>query len=421
MVARTLMSAPPTDRVGRYPKHPFLTREVPFTAQPFMLARVLPGETLENLFMESRVISDPILNSIIGWKKEYYFFYVRASDLLLNAIKAMFVDPANANITGQDEAANKTTTYAAKGGIDWAQKCLDRVVETYFRDQGETAASRAFADGSRIVQIRDTMWMDSMIAKANMPEGPAIAGATSAGDLDRLMDAFAQLRALGLADMTYEDWLRSQGISIPDKDDDKPELLARFSEFQYPTNTVEPTTGVPASAVSWVFKNGERKRFFFKEPGFLLGVSVTRPKVYFGGLAGSVAGFAKRAWDWMPNYVADMPETSLENQPVNTGPLGDRTGGTVWADYFIDNRDELLYGDQWQNMRAFTATLATDGANHMLALPDATGNFRYPSEAMCKAFFKTPASAFYVRQDGYVSLSIKGLQVDYTNTNWARG
>lgn len=420
-MVRTLMSAPPTDRVGRYPKHPFLTREAPFTAQPFFLARVLPGETLENLFMESRVITDPILNPIIGWKKEYYFFYVKATDLLLDVIKNMFVDPANAEIAGYDEAANKPLNYTGKGGIDWTQRCLDRVVETYFRDTGETAASRAFADGTRIVQIRDTLFMDSLTDKDLMPEGAAISSATDAGDLDRLMDAFTQLRALGLSDMTYEDFLRSYGISIPDKDENKPELLARFSDFQYPSNTVEPTTGVPASAVSWVFKNGERKKKFFKEPGFLFGISITRPKVYYGGLSGSAAGFAQRAWDWMPNYVADMPETALKPFGLHEGPLGDRTGGTVADGYFLDMRDELLYGDQWQNMRAFTPALALDGANHILPLPDATLNFRYPAEASCKGFFKTPASAFYIKQDGYVSLSIKGVQVDYTQSNWARG
>ena len=65
---RTLLSAPPTDRVGRYPKHTFQIKEMAFMAQPFMIARVLPGETLQSIFFESRVITDPILNAIIGWK-----------------------------------------------------------------------------------------------------------------------------------------------------------------------------------------------------------------------------------------------------------------------------------------------------------------------------------------------------------------
>ena len=45
---RTLMSAPPTSRVGRYPKHPFIVNAKPFTLQPIGIARVLPGETLKD-------------------------------------------------------------------------------------------------------------------------------------------------------------------------------------------------------------------------------------------------------------------------------------------------------------------------------------------------------------------------------------
>ena len=416
---RTLLSAPPTDRVGRYPKHTFQVKEMAFTAQPFMIARVLPGETLQNIFFESRVITDPILNSIIGWKKEYFFFYVKVTDLLQDSIKNMFIDPTNAEVSGFDEAANVTRTYTAKGGIDWTSKCLDRIVATWFRDEGETASAYATAAGDRIVQIRQQTFMDTLTDKDLMPEGDAIAGATDAGDLDRLMDAFNALRALGIADMTYEDWLRSQGIAIPDKDENKPELLAHFSEFQYPSNTINPVDGTPSSAVSWVFKNGNRDPKFFKEPGFVMGISVTRPKVYFSGLAGSAAGFAQRAWDWTPNYTADMPETSLKYFAAGTGPMGDRTTDT--DDYWLDMRDELLYGDQWQNVVAFNVVPATTGASHLLALPDTALNWKYPTEAMCKSFFVDAAgTAFHIRQDGYVSLNIKGLQVDFTKGNFAQ-
>lgn len=193
-----------------------------------------------------------------------------------------------------------------------------------------------------------------------MPEGAAISGATDAGDLDRLMDAFEMLRSMGIVNMTYEDWLRSQGIAISNRDENKPELLSRFSEFQYPSNIIDPATGALSSACSWVFKNGDRKPKFFKEPGFVIGISVTCSKVYFAGLVGFAAGFAQRAWDWMPNYMAHMPETSLKNFTVGTGSLGDRT--TDIDDYFFDMRDELIYGDQFQNVSAFDAVLATVGA-----------------------------------------------------------
>jgi len=414
-MGRTLLSQAQTDRVGRYPKHTFQVRALPFTAQPFMLARVLPGETRQNLYLEARVVSDPARNALIGWKQEYYYFYVPITSLLQDAFKDMFVDPTNAEIAGFDAGANVTRTYAAKGAIDWTSLCLDRVVETYFRDEGEAAADYVTAAGDRIVQIRESSWMDSLTDKDLIPDGDAIAGATDMGDLDRLMDAFEQLRALGIANMTYEDWLRSNGIAIPNKDENKPELLTRFSDFQYPSNTINPANGTPASALSWVFKNSDRDPKMFKEPGFIIGISVTRPKVYFGGLAGSVAGFAQRAWDWMPNYLHSMPETSLRQFAADTGPLGDRTSAT--DAYWVDMRDELLYGDQFQNMAAFDPDIAdmTQGAYHLMGLPGTNLGWKYPTETMCKSFFVDSAgTAFYVRQDGMTSLSIKGLQVDYT-------
>lgn len=410
---RTLLSKPPTNRVGRYPKHTFRVNSIPFTLQPVAIARVLPGETLRNLFFESRLISSPVLNPIIGWKQEFYWFYVRITDLLDDEIRDMFVDPANSDLGAtKGVAANSQTWYTAKGGINWLQRATVRVAETYFRDEGETAAQYATADGLPIVQIRENTFLDSLTDEDLMPEGPAIAGATDAGDLDRLMDAFEQLRALGMANMTYEDWLRSQGIAIPNKDEAKPELLGRWSDFQYPSNhigTDATNQGVPTSAVSWVFRNGNRDPKFFKEPGFVVGYSITRPKIYFGGLAGSAAGFAGRAWDWMPNYLRGMPETQLKPFGVDTGPLGERA--TDADGYFLDMRDELLYGDQFQNVTPFMTAAAGE---HFFQLPTGTDiKWKYPSEAMCKQFF-VDASAGRIKQDGYVSLSVKGFEVDFT-------
>lgn len=428
-MARTFLSAPPTERVGRYPKHTFRVNSLAFTAQPFFIAPVLPAETMDSLFFESRVVTDPVLSSIIGWKKEYYFFYVRMSDLMTDEFKELFVDPTNTDIitsTAYETTTNVQRTYAAKGSIDWIDRCLTRVVDTYFRDEGEVTGDFVTSTtlaGAPIVQIRENTWLDSITSQTAMPEGDAIAGATDAGDLDRLMDAFEQLRALGLSDMSYEDWLRSNGINVPNKDEGRPELLGRFSDFGYPSNTIDPTDGSPSSALSWVFKNGIRKPFIFKEPGFIIGVSIVRPKIYFGGLAGTLAGFMSRAWDWMPNYMANMPESGLKYFAADTGPLGDRT--TATDDHWIDMRDLLTKGDQFQNVTAFNPVPATVGAENLLALPGSLDasipDWKYPTEAMCKSFFVDAAgTAFYCKQDGYVSLSIKGKQVDYTTGTLAR-
>lgn len=419
---RTLNSTPPTERVNRYPSHQFRINSLPFTAQPFFFARVLPGETINNIFFESRVVTDPIRNAIIGWKKEYFFYYVKISDLGIPEFKQMFVDPTNTDLitsTALEVGANIPRTYTAKGGIDYLDKCLTRIVDEYFRDNGEVRTDFQTAttlSGSPIVQIRTNTWLDSITDDSVMPEGAAIAGATDMGDLDRLYNAFEALRAMGLSDMTYEDFLRAQGIHIPERDENRPVELAHFSDFTYPSNTVTQGTGAVTSACSWVFKQGTKKPYFVKEPGFLVGLTVTRPKTYFAGLAGKLADFATRAWDWMPFYMMDMPETSLKYFAADTGPLGDRT--TPTDDHWVDMRDELLYGDQFQNVVPFNAVPVDVGTENMLSYPTGAtatmDDWKYPSEASIKQLFTTPATAFYVKEDGYVSLSIKGKQVDYT-------
>lgn len=419
MVATLLAPAPKTERVNRYPKHTFNILNIPFHIQPMMIAPVLPGETLSNMYFEARCVTDPIKSPIIGWKKEYYFFYVRITDLLSDAIRDMFVDPANVDLTAtMGRGAYSRNLYSAKGGMDYVQKCLERVTVEYFRDEDETWNKYTGWDGLPMCQIRDTYWMDSLTDKDLMPQGANISAATTAGDLDRLLDAFEQLRALGVANMTYEDFLRSYGIAVPSKDENKPELLARFSDFQYPSNTVDPTTGSPSSAVSWVFKNGARDPKLFKEPGFIFGVSITRPKVYFGGLAGNAASFMSRAWDWMPSYLAAMPETSLKRFAKDTGPLGLRVADT--DDYWLDMRDVLLYGDQWFSAKSVSEDNFHDGAFNLLGLPDVNLNVKNPSLEMSKVFFKVNnAESHYVREDGVVSLTIAGAQVDHTVGNLA--
>jgi len=415
-----LQAAAPTSRVGRYPKHPFITREVPFSAQPFMIAPVLPGETLQNLFFESRVVSDPILNPLIGWKKEYYFYFVPITLLLVDEIRDMFIDPLNGDLSATHGLATSDPAfYTGKGGIDYLKRCVTRVVEDHYRDEGETAASKSLASGIPLVQIRDRLWLDSLTDKddAALAADPALDGTpANMEQLNTLWEMYDQLKAVGIAAMTFEDFIRSYGISVPEVlEERKSELLARFSDFQYPSNTINPADGAPASALSWVFKNGQRQPKFFKEPGFIVGISISRPKIYFNGLAGNLSGHLSRAWDWLPKYLNEgspvpMPETAMKKFAADTGPLGDRL--TATDGYWVEMRDLFLYGDQFHNYRAWADNAAPtdDFANHLLALPpgDDHHDYKYPTEAQAKGFFKTPASACYVRQDGYCSLQIKG-------------
>lgn len=426
---RTLMSAPPTSRQGRYPRHSFHVKTYAHHIHPFCMAPVLPGETLENLFMEARVVSAPIKSSIVGAKKEYYFFYVRVTDLLSDTIRDMFVDPANTDLSATlGVAGSSMHYYTAKGGIDYCKRAVQSITNHYFRDEGETydtAKSSINSEDVYIAQIREIGWLDSLTDKDDMPAGSDPGTVSTASDLEALMTAFEQLRALGIANMTYEDFLRSYGIAIPAKDEAKPEMLCRFTDYQYPSNTIDPTDGSATAAYSWVFKNGNKDRKFFKEPGFIVGISVMRPKLYFGGVAGSLSAHLTRAWDWLPNYLWDLDmqaATSLKKFAGGTGPLGDRTTTTGENAYWVDMRDLFLHGDQFQNHRLWTdgTTPAGDSNRNMVILPadqDSIALRKYPTKTMMDGLFVGGSS--YLDADGYVSLNIKGHQVDYTASNIA--
>jgi hypothetical protein len=409
-----------TDRIGRYPKHTFSVISKPFSVTPFGIAPVLPGETIQSIFMESRVITDPIKNAITGWKKDYFFFYVKATTLSGDgsAIRNMFVDLDDNTLLAGALIADDQKYYTAKGGQPFLKQAIDQIILNYFRDEGEAVTVKPDIYGYPVAQIRETSWLESLIDKDLVPDQLALDAAADTGDIERLLTAFETLRSMGLANISWEEYLASFGIAAtPLEDTVKPQLLFHTNDFQYPSNTINPADGTPSSAVSWVFRQGEnKKRTFFKEPGFIVGVTVTRPKVFFSGLAGSMSAHLDRAWDWMPELLINLPASSLKKFEPGTGPLGDRTTDT--DAYFADMRDLFTSGDQFQNRTIFDPNMAADNsAINSLQLPAVDLNWKYPTEAMVNALFKT-TTAVTIREDGYFSLSIKGKQRDHTpNSN----
>ena len=61
------LNQPTVRRKLRSPKHPFSVRAKPFEICPFLIAPVLPGETMTNALLQSRVVSDPIAHPLIGF------------------------------------------------------------------------------------------------------------------------------------------------------------------------------------------------------------------------------------------------------------------------------------------------------------------------------------------------------------------
>ena len=406
--ASAIQAVPQRKRIARRPQYVFNLITRPYQIQPFMIAPVLPGETLQNGLMQSRVVTDPVINRLVGWWKEYYWFYVKHRDLANSAhFQAMMLD-ADYDLSSIYSAA-KTYHYSHAGTVDWVGECLTAVVNEYFRDEGDNPSA---LDNLPVAKIMDQRWLDSVANEDDFdaPDDPEITiggdGKVSASEIETAMRNWEFFRANGLTEMSYEDYLSSYGVRLPSVENDVPELLRYVRQWQYPISAIDPADGSAANAVVWSMSERMDKPRFFKEPGFVFGVTVARPKLYFGTQNAGAVGLLKNAYAWLPAILTNDPRAALQKITAGAnGPLSTNTDN-----YWVDLRDVFLYGDQFLNYAV--ATAITDGA--AIAMPTAALEKKYPTAAMVDALFADATNADKIREDGVMNLNILGHQVDAT-------
>lgn len=384
-------------RKPRNPAHPFQLRTKPFQIQPFMLSPVLPGETLTNLVLQSRVVTKPIKHPLVGWWTEYFFFYVKLKDIqahlegpnMTGFVDEMVTAPGTYDPAPLRAAADPKYYHA--GGTPWAKYAMRTVVEYYFRDEGEDW-DHALIDGLPIAQYSGKNYTDSLtLASAKRTDRDVNLDLNDDGNItvQEMYDAQSEWQALrdaGLETLDYEDWLRTFGVQAPEEVPEsfnryRPELIRFYRNWAYPTNTVEPTTGVPSSAVSWVnaFRADKNRRF--QEPGFIIGLNVTKPKVYLKDAKGSLASYMEVLENWLPALSHDRYEKGFLEFAANAGPLGGKFGATPGTEgYWLDLRDLLTHGDQFVNF-------ALDDVSSALSVITKDGQTRYPSSAEVDGLF----------------------------------
>lgn len=411
-------------RVMRTPKFPFQLRTRPFQIQPFFLAPVLPGETMKNLVLQSRVVTKPLKQALVGWWCEYYFFYVKLRDIEFHT-ETDFVDgmvtapgtydPATLRSAIGSGSAQK---YYHNGGTNWMKAAMQTCVEYYFRDEGEDW-DVATVDNLPLAQIAGKTWMDSLTLDDNKSTRTEFDldlnndGNLTAQEMLTGMDQYYALREAGLENMDYEDWIATFGVKVPERDEGafnkyRPELLRYFRQWQYPVNTVDPTTGAPSSAVSWINAFRADKDRMFKEPGFILGLNVIKPKVYLKDAQGQLASYMETLENWLPALSHREYEKGFKEFAANAGPLANKIGSSPYEAYWVDLRDLLVHGDQFANFALDTAASAMTTMN-------ADGTYRYPSDADIAALFVDGSSAGnYIQTDGVVDVMIAGRQIDRT-------
>jgi len=361
---------------------------------------------MTNALMQARVVSDPVANPLIGAWNEYYLFYVKLRDLAdRDDFTDMFTD-LNKDMSSLNSAANPETYHYASS-IDYVQLCLDRVVEEYFRDEGETTAP--ILDGLPLAKHMRESWLNSVMVDGDFddPDLDVDLDADNtimASELSEAMQTYQFMRMNNLTEMSYEDYLKQAGIRIAPEELHVPELLRYSREWTYPTNTVDASTGDPSSAFSWSHQITADKKRFFKEPGFIFAVTVMRPKVYLKNLDGAAVSLLNNALSWIPAVMADDPRTSLVKRANTEGPLSVVTDA---GGYWVDVKDIFLYGDQFLN---YDFSSATDKS--LVTLPEADLSRKYPVTGDLDGIFS--GTNKQIKQDGSLSLNIQTALMDTT-------
>ena len=179
------------------------------------------------------------------------------------------------------------------------------------------------------------------------------------------------------------------------------ERIRSIQKWSNPTLAPQVGSANTSSVMYWRCAERFTKRRFFGEPGFIYGVTVTRPKIYLGNQKGHAVGLLKNAYSWLPAVLNHLPYTSLQEN------LDSATDGIIQGsdeDYWLDVKDIFLRGGQMVNHTMGAA------ANHGLALPEVGDlNKKYVTEAMMNSLFTTSdGSASYIYEDGSVHLDIMG-------------
>lgn len=409
--------APKNGRVMRRPQHSWNVRAQPYQMQPFLLAPVIPGETLKNAVVQARVVSDPVKNRLIGWWHEMYFYYVPFRAMAIrDQLEDMVVNPefdaVTAGITSNTAVAQHY--FYGRNSIDWVEQCLNAVVAYDFRKPDYEGTHEI--DGLPVVSINRDSWANSLMTGSLVEAMDVVVddneGTTDlmASEVDLAMQQYELLKMNGLIEMSYEDYLRTYGIrgtAVQEKPEEwTPELIRYIRDWQYPSNTINPTDGSAASALSWSIAERIDKDRFFREPGFIFGFMVSRPKIYLGRQVGAAASALADIRSWLPKIMENDPFTSMKNFASGAGPLtGGFDPGTGVEDYWMDVRDLFLYGDQFiRGTQPYT-----------IALPAENGNLIYPTDAVYDALFvEQTGTAQHIESDGLISMVIAGNQKDFT-------
>lgn len=391
------MKTPRTARKMRRPTYRFGGNIRPWSLVPMVAAPVVPGETMKQVLFQARALSSPLTYRLGGAWFETYWFYIKHRHMRsAEDYVAMMLDlSATAPAGTQTSAAWGTTANHAS----FVREAYEAVVNAFFRDEKELETLDGDNDGYINVRARTKGWWDSVLPTIDLVEPPGIGDDTigsaeldTIGEVGRALETWNMLRAMGIQEMSYDDYLRAMGVSLAQSREELPEFLRSTQEWVYPANTV--TVGADnAQQVSavWNWQLAERidKDRFFPEPGLILGLCVVRPQTWTRPLVGTTLPFGdgvnllKDALGWQAPLRS---ETSYEAyRPV--------PGRDVLA---FDPKDVFIHGDE--RIVSQVGTFAPNYTHSAQGIDSVTGALVEPDTTAINSLFTGGANG-YVQVD----------------------
>lgn len=407
-------------RTTRSPEHTFLVRAKPYVIQPFMIAPVLPGETLTSAMWTMRSQTEQLRTQLTGWWVEVYLYYVKLSQLdeadSWIGQAGMLMNP-EFDITSPVNlvnAANVDTYHEDTSGIDYVKRCRDIVVREWFRDEGEDETTAdGLLDGEPMVHVRQPGWLDSArltsALAALAPDLPDDVANATMRELERLQQQWEMMNAVGITDMTYEDFLATFGVKSQNVNAKRPELIRWAKYWQLPSSAVTTDAatgaGIASSVVSWNITGRADKDRLFKEHGFICGYVVARPKTYLFHQGSAAVTMLDNAFAWAPRMFDDQfAGITVRDYADGRGPLT----AAVTEGYTVDTKDLFLKGDQFVN---FDPATDTNHQSHAFG-GSATPIGKYSHTVRVDQLFLAANTTNLVHHDGRVMLSVKSALRD---------
>lgn len=401
-------------RFHRRPNFPIAGTMKPFGLYPIMCHPVLPGETLKSAKSKWSVVSQPLVNPLSGAWLESWLFYVKLTDLDRD-LGQMFISDTYST-SGWTASITADHLFTKTGGIAWIEKCLLRIEEAYFRNEGEASRVGVMDTGIPSVKMNMMSWYQNLMFE------PAEVALNTTGEQDHIeqMSAFQMLQQMQMTELTYEAYLEQYGVQSMKLGIGEPEILRYSRSWTLPSNTIDPTDGTPSSAWVWKDEMKVEKDKRFDEPGFVIMLATVRPKMFQFHVQYSMIQNMWGFTDWYPAYNLTDPTAGVKRITSV-----DDVFHALWnasessEDLLFDYRDLLNHGEAFLNDRGTNAypTPFSKGMDGQIAALPADTRGEYPLLTDVDALFvNAGADEKHLRvvYDGIVGLTIAGHVRDTT-------